>query len=390
MGSFILRFAAGTLASIALLAGADFTYEQKTEITGGSMKRMMDMAARFSRQAAGPQTTTHRYSGDKMSVQAANATTVYDLAADTITQIDHGKKEYSVIGFAEMMELTKALMSKFNQGQDQGVQVNWKATVDLTGKTKPVAGVDTKEAVLKVEMEAQDASKAKSGVTSMDMDMWIGAMPGYQAVRDFQRKMAAKMSLAAGVNPMMMSQMGSGGMNAMMEAGKKIAELDGIPLETIMRMKGMMGVPGMSQRRPEASEQQQSTETAQVPSTADVKDAAKERAAEAAAENTASRVTRGRLGGLGGNMGGMLGGRLGRGKKKEEAQPAPQAQPEPAPAAAPAPAPAANPAPASGSDQLAIESVTTVTSFNSNPVDPAAFTVPAGYKQVEHPLKKTK
>lgn len=387
MGSFLLRSAAATFASLALLSGADFTYEQKTEITGGSMKRMMDMAARFSRQGAGPQITTHRYSGDRMSVQAANSTTVYDLASDTVTQIDHAKKEYSVIGFTEMMELTKALMSKFSSGQDQGVEINWKASVDLTGKSKPVAGVDTKEAILKVEMEAQDASKAKAGMTGMDMDMWIGAMPGYQAVRDFQRKMAAKMSLGTGMNPMMMSQMGSSGMKAMMEAGKKLAEIDGIPLETVMRMKGMMGMPGASQNRPEASGQQQSGEAAQLPSSADVKDAAKERAAEAAAENTASRATRGRFGGLGGNMGGMLGGRLGRGKKKEESQPAPQAQPEPAPAAAqPAPAPAAPAA----NDQLAMESVTTVTSYNSNPVDASAFTVPTGYKQVDHPLKKMK
>lgn len=238
------------VSAAMVLAGADFTYEEKTEITGGSMKRMIDMAARFSRKPAGPQVNTHYISGDRMAVVSGQDTTIYDLGAGTLTQIDAAKKEYSVLTFAEMTAALERMMARMGQAQQQQQQpkVNWRASSELTGKTKPVVGVETKEALLRVEAEAQDtASGEKAGITNMEMDMWIGAIPGYEAVRDFQKKLASQFAAGANMSPMLAAQMGSNGLSAMAEAGKKLSELNGIPLETTLRMKGLMGMPQMPQ-----------------------------------------------------------------------------------------------------------------------------------------------
>jgi len=375
--SCTMRWCAAVLGTAAILGAADFTYVQKTEITGGSMKRFIDMAARFSKQAAAPQNTTHRFSGDRMSVQSATNNTVYDLANETITQIEMDKMQYSVITFTEMAQAMKNMSGKMagaKKDNSNAAEVNWKATVDITGKTKPVAGVDTKEAVMKVFMEGRDPNQPGAvGMTEIETAMWMGTMPGYEAARDFQRKMALKMSTTMNVNPMMLGQMGSGAMRGLMEAGKKISEMDGIAMETVMRMKGSMTGPGMP-----PSEAGGSSQTASVPAPA--LPGAEEIAASTAANagsDAGARATRGRFGGLGGQMGGALGGRLGRrAKKQEEPQEQAQTQPE-KPAAAPG-----------AGDNLALESVTTIVSFNNNPVDPSTFTVPAGFKPIEHPMKK--
>jgi hypothetical protein len=344
-------FCVGALALVTAAAGAaDFTYVETSEITGGSMKRVIDIAAKFSKKASGPQVNTHRFSGGKMSIQTEDSNTIFDADAETITYIDTAKKEYSVITFAEMAEAIERAMAKMGQTpKGSTVQVNWKASVELTGKTKAVTGLDTKEAILKVSMEGRDANSPAMGMTELEMDMWIGVIPGYQAVQEFQRRMASKMMTSGAMNPMMMAQLGEGSMKAMVEAGKKLSELEGIPLESVMRMKGLVvGMPAMPPR-PQV----------EAPSAGEVAGAAGE------------SVARGRFGGLGGSMGGMLGGRLGRRKKEEP----------PAEAAPAAPAAAAG-------DGIMMETVSRVTSFHSNPVDASAFAVPAGFKRVEHPVKR--
>lgn len=373
--SCTMRWFAAVLGTAAILGAADFTYVQKTEITGGSMKRFIDMAARFSKQAAAPQNTTHRFSGDQMSVQSGTSNTVYDLAKETITHIEMDKMQYSVITFAEMAQAMKNMGGKMagaKKDNSNAAEVKWKATVDITGKTKPVAGVDTKEAVMKVVMEGSNPNQPGAvGMTEIETAMWMGTMPGYQVARDFQRKMALKMSTTMNVSPMMLGQMGSGAMKGLMEAGKKISEMDGIAMETVMRMKGSMTGPGMPPSEPGGSSQ-----TGPAPQLPSAEDVAASTAANAGSD-AGARAGRGRFGGLGSQMGGALGGRLGRRPKKQE-EPQEQAQTQPEkPVAAPG-----------AGDNLALESVTTIVSFNNNPVDLSTFRVPAGFDPVEHAMKK--
>jgi hypothetical protein len=91
----------------------------------------------------------------------------------------------------------------------------------------------------------------------------------------------------------------------------------------------------------------------------------------------------GKLGGLAGAAGGFGG--FGR-KKKQQQQEEPQSQPQ-----AQTPPPPAQSAPGSmGATPpgTLMEMTTELTAFSSAPVDSSKFAVPAGFKQVDHEMKK--
>ncbi len=342
-------------AAVCLSApAADFTYTTKTEITGGSMKSMMGMASRMGGQQSGPTQTTHYYKGLKSAQETGRQTAVFDLTAETMTQINHDRKEYSTITFAEFGELMTKMTERMAsmRGEKAGPDVAWKATVDITGNTKQVVGVQTREAVMKVQPEATANQETGTGMSSMTMDMWYGKMPGYETVKEFNRVMGTKMaSAASGVNPMIAMQAGASAMKGIAEAGKKLHEIDGIALFTVTKMSGAsMGFGGM--RPPESGN------TGNSPAV-DPREASK----DAGRDAVLSRLP----GGLGG---------LGRKRPQQKS----------APEQAPAPA---NPQPqAAAGDNLMMESTTEVVSFSSAPVADSAFQVPAGYKRVEHPMKQ--
>jgi hypothetical protein len=134
-----------------------------------------------------------------------------------------------------------------------------------------------------------------------------------------------------------------GGMNmqGLTEASKKLAELDGLPLYQVTRM-GAAGAPaGDAGQAPQAQEQQQQQQQPQA----------------------------GGVGGALGRFGGF--GRLGR--KKEE----PQQQPQ-----------AGQPQQSGGGAGSLLEMTTEIISWSSAPISEADLSVPAGFKQVEHPMKK--
>ena len=186
-------------------------------------------------------------------------------------------------------------------------------------------------------------------------DMWIApGIPGYQEVRDFQKRMAGKLNWTPGGNMFMANPQVSQGMA---EVYKEVAKVDGVPVQQLISM-GMAGQPGAAGApadgsAPPAQQQPAAQQQSQAPPTS-----------------------------IGGALGGALGGRFGLGKKKAAEKPADQP-------AAPADAPAAGGQP-SGAPGSLLEMTTELTSFSSNPVDPSLLEVPAGFKKVDSDLKKMK
>ncbi len=338
------------LSGAVLLASscfaADFTYTEKTEMTGGSMKTMMKAAAVFSKAAGQPTISTHKYKGPRKADISGNHVTVMDLKAESITTIDHEKKQYSVITFAEMakaMEELTAKMSGTKPAEAKDVQMDAKFSVDNTGKTKDILGVPTKQSIITMDMKTTDAKSGQSMTSTIITNLWKGNIPGSEAMRAFNMEMGKKMAGVINMNPMM-AQMGAGMMKGMGEMGKKLAEIDGMALESVMRMgaKGIGSAPSAETQSSSGGGAQKS------PSVGDA---------------------------LGSGLKGLGGfGGFGRKSKKEEPPPAPP--------------PSANAGAADPNGGLMMESTTSVVSFSSDPVDPSSFEVPAGYKQVEHPMKK--
>jgi hypothetical protein len=347
---------------------ADFQYQQTTKITGGMMAGM----ARFAgKQATEPVVNTVAVKGNRMAHVSAKTAQVIDLDKETITHIDFDKKTYSVMTFEQMKQMMQEAMQKMQgrQGnQGTGAEIGFQASVRQTGKSRDVNGINAQEYILTMAVTATDQQSGQGGAMNMTNDMWMAAeIPGFQEVKEFQRRMASKMGtmFGAGASPMQMMrpEMGKG----MAEMAKEMSKLKGMPVMQVMRM----GSTADGKPLPAASEAPELSQSqSQGPGVGD----AAGRAAGGAATGAATNAAESRMGRLGGVAGG-LGGLGGLGRKKPQSQDQAQAQ---------------APQGAGAGGGVLMESTTEMSGFSSGPVDSAKFEVPAGFKQVQSDLEKRK
>lgn len=337
-----------TIAGILVLPSstllADFSYEETSTVTGGMMAGLLKVAGVFSKQAREPIHSTISVKGNQMMHRSANNGSIIDLDAQTITSIDFQKKTYSVMTFEQMKQMLEQMSEKMKQN-DKG-QMNFKVSADNTGKTQQVGGLDAKELILKMEMQATDTQSGQTGSMVITTDMWLApAVPGYEEVRAFHKRMAEKIAWTPGGNMFMQRPDVAKGMA---EASKEMAKLDGVPVLQCMTMGGV-GQPGTAPsggQAPAASCDQNKPQAQSQPKPS-----------------------------LGGALGGALGGRLGIGRSKST-QSDDQAQ-----------AQSGNAGGSAGNASL-LEMKTELGGFSSNAVDSAQLSVPAGFKKVEADTKR--
>jgi hypothetical protein len=333
---------AGILAVAALQLPADFTYRETTTITGGAMLSMMKVVGVFSKQAREPVQSTVAVKGDKMLHRSQQQATVIDLAAQTVTTIDTQRKTYTVMTFEEFRQMMEQMSQKMQKSQDQGGKMEFKVSAKDTGNTKEIAGYQTKELVLRMEMQATDQKSGQQGSMVISSDIWLApSVAGYQEVRAFYTRMGEKLAFNPGGGMFMSSPEASKNMG---ELYKEIGKLDGIPVLQTISMGGA-GQPGSgdtSAQQGGGQQQQQQQPPAARPS-------------------------------LGGALGGALGGRFGLGRKKQQqddqastGQPSQQQQQ------------------GTGNPGSLMEATTEMSGFSSDPVDDSTFAVPAGFKKVEN------
>ena len=283
---------------------------------------------------------------------------IIDLDKETITQIDVQKKTYTVMTFDQMkqaMENARAQMAKQQPAQPaakpdpdaQNMKMSFDVKVRKTGATKQVSGLDSKEAILTMTMTATNTQTQQSGNMAITNDMWmVPAIPGYDQVRDFYRRMAMKMvdsnTIALGYDFSKMLAQNPGAGQALGDMAKEMQKLDGVPIMQVMRM----GTTTNGQPLPAASEAPTAAEPA-GPSKGDVAKA-----------------------GLGSALSSRLGG-FGFGKKKQDPPPEQNTDQN-----------AAQPTSA-----ILMETQITTSNFSSAPVDPSHFDVPAGYRLVTPPTQ---
>jgi len=212
-----------------------------------------------------------------------------------------------------------------------------------------VSGLNSSEAIMTMTMTATNTQNQQSGNLAMTNDMWmVPSVPGYEQVRAFYQRFAAKMGdvtvgLGRDFSRMLAQQPGAN--QAMGDMMKEMQKLDGVPVMQVMRM----GTTVNGQPLPAASE-------APLPA-----EAAGPTKGEMAKAGMSSMISS-RLGGFGGF-----------GKKKKDT---------------PAPDENAAQAGAQPTSAILMETQVTTSNFSSGPVDPSHFEVPAGYKQVQAPIEK--
>jgi len=339
----------------ATLHATDYTYQQTTQITGGSLLHMMKSVGFISSQArhmGDPVVSSIYLKDNRLANVSAESIEIIDLDKETITQIDVPKKTYTVMTFDQIkqaMAKARAEMEKQKPAQPaakpepdaQNVKMSFDVKVRKTGATKQVSGLDSKEAILTMTMTATDTQTQQSGNMAITNDMWmVPEIPGYDQVRDFYRRFALKMADATTIglgydfSKMLAQNPGAG--QALGQMAGEMQKLDGVPVMQVMRMGTTMN----GQPLPAASEAPSPAEPA-GPTKGDVAKA-----------------------GLGSALSSRLGG-FGFGKKKQDPPPdqnAGQAQPTSA---------------------ILMETQITTSNFSSAPVDPSHFEVPAGYKLVQ-------
>lgn len=323
-----------TIACSTLLA--DFSYQEKSTVTGGAMMSMLKVAGVFSkgaRAAGGPILSTVAVKGDKMAHRSELHTTIIDLGAQTITSVDMQKKTYTVMTFDQMKQAMEQMAQKMHQQDPNNPQMEIKVSADATGKTRSFGGVDAKEMLVKVEMEMTDPKSGQKGSLPITVDTWIApAAAGYDQVRDFYRRMAEKIGWTPGGN-MFMSRPDVA--KGMAEAYKQVSKLDGMAVfETMTMGASATGSGGASNGQTSAEPQDQPQQQQQRPS-----------------------------------LGGLLGRGLGVNREKSSSSQPAQSS--------------ANSNPGS-----LLEMTIEMSGFSSSPVEDELFAVPAGFKQAEPDLRR--
>ncbi len=360
---YVYTFVAAALAAPPSLL-ADFSYQETTQITGGSMLGLVKMAGVFSSQArkvGDPITSSVYLKGNRMARIAPDSTEIIDLDKETITHIDNLKHVYTVITFEQMKEqLAQAQQEMAKKQAEQpaaapqeapktdDVKMSFDVHVRKTGAAKEISGLNATEAIMTMMMNATDQKTQQTGAMAVTNDMWlVPEIPGYSEMRDFSVRMVGKMGTVfsgSGFDTSRFLGQHPGANQALSDMGKEMAKIQGVPVLQVTRI----GTTINGQPLPAASEAPLPPDSSpSMPSAGDV------------AKQSAVSALSSRLGGLGG-FGGF-------GHKK---------QPDPPPSTQDS----TTPPPTSA---VLMESQSRSSNFSSEAVDPVHFEVPAGYKEVQ-------
>jgi len=371
---------------------------------------MMKVASVFSKDARKldqPTTTTVLIKGNRMARVSEDHAEITDLDAETITHIDKLKHEYSVVTFAQMKEAMERALEKAKSAPAENtaqptnskdpksnVDVSFEAHARKTGAAKQISGLDTSEVILTLAMNGKDKDSGQQGSLAITNDMWMASeLPGYEEIREFNRKFAEKMGyvMKSGPDFSKLVQQAAAS-DAMKALGKEMSQVKGTPVLQIMRM----GMTVNGQPLPAASEAALPTSSTTTGNSGEGNQlgAAIAKSGANVAQQTAAQETASKVGGaLGGNLGSAIGGfggfgGFGKKKKKSSGQEATTTAAQSAPQNS---ASTASTSTTTASQEqtaaVLLESTTEVGKF-SREVDPAALQVPAGYKQIEAPELK--
>jgi hypothetical protein len=189
---------------------ADYSYQRRIQITGSAAV-----------------TTTNLIKGSRMALIARGHTTVIDVAAETITEIEFSKKTYSVLPFVQMKKLLEDAAAATPQ------ETGFKVTVQHLAQSKAFGILNASETILSL-------AGASSG-ENITVDSWIGTVPGYEQMVDFNRRLADKMGYAFASGMAQLALSAPQTWQGFGEAAEEINKTPGAPLLTTIKIAGSGG-----------------------------------------------------------------------------------------------------------------------------------------------------
>ena len=394
----------GIMLLASRLMFADASYQETTQVTGGSMVDSLKSVSFLSKSMSNmfaPMTTVTMVHGNQKAVVSKDSTEITDLDRETITHIDTMHKTYTVVTFAQMRQAIANMPKQMEQAQSQVKQAqaqqqaqqpktDLKTSFDVsaknTGVTKEFNGLTAQEQVVTMQMHITDPNAPPTeAVNSMTYvvttDAWIAPdPPEVKEIQDFDMRMGQKlmagvdlsawkseMSQNTGMSQLFGGNPGSG--EAMAQMAKEMAKLKGTRVMEVTRMGGSGTGPGVTQN------------TAQAAPTAAPANSSGAVAGQVATD-TAAQTAAGessRLGVFGNALGSSA---LGAFHKKKAATP------PPADTSTTTTTSTANGTQTTTSAVL-METTTQKSNFSQAAVPSTAFLVPAGFKKVESPVYGT-
>jgi hypothetical protein len=395
----------GIMLLASRLMFADASYQETTQVTGGSMVDSLKSVSFLSKSMSNmfaPMTTVTMVHGNQKAVVSKDSTEITDLDRETITHIDTMHKTYTVVTFAQMRQAIANMPKQMEQAQSQVKQAqaqqqaqqpktDLKTSFDVsaknTGVTKEVNGLTAQEQVVTMQMHITDPNAPPTeAVNSMTYvvttDAWIAPdPPEVKEIQDFDMRMGQKlmagvdlsawkseMSQNTGMSQLFGGNPGSG--EAMAQMAKEMAKLKGTRVMEVTRMGGSGTGPGVTQN------------TAQAAPTAAPANSSGAVAGQVATD-TAAQTAAGessRLGVFGNALGSSA---LGAFHKKKAATPPP----------ADSSTTTTTTSTANGTQTttsaVLMETTTQKSNFSQAAVPSTAFLVPAGFKKVESPVYGT-
>jgi hypothetical protein len=382
---------------------ADASYQETTQVTGGSMVDSLKSVSFLSKSMSNmfaPMTTVTMVHGNQKAVVSKDSTEITDLDRETITHIDTIHKTYTVVTFAEMRQAVANMPKQMEQAQAQNKEAqaqqaqqpktDLKTSFDVsaknTGVTKEINGLTAQEQVVTMQMHITDPNapptEAVNSITYViTTDAWIAPdPPEVKEIQDFDMRMGqklmagmdlsawkAQMSQNAGMAQLFGGKPGSA--EAMAQMSKELAKLKGTRVMEVTRMGGSGTGPGVTQNTTQNTAQA-------APAPANSSGAvAGQVATDTAAQTAAGESSR--LGVFGSALGSSA---LSAFHKKKAATPPPADAP-----AATTTTSAANGTQTTTSAVL-METTTQKSNFSQAAVPSSAFLVPAGFKRVESPV----
>lgn len=206
-----------------------------------------------------PSTTT--VAGHKLRVENEDGATIIDVDGGRFTTVDHKRKTYTSMTFAEMAAAMERAAQQMKQGADKQaaqqakdpnapkgeVNLKYSVAVDRPGQHEKIAGYDAERVFLTVTMEAEakpEGEKAEQvGSLIFLFDQWMSKdAPQIAAVQDFQKAYAAKMGQT--FRPPMEALKSAFAANPQIKAGfeasaKELQKVQGIALRSVAYVAGV-------------------------------------------------------------------------------------------------------------------------------------------------------
>ncbi|MGB8534972.1 MAG: hypothetical protein WCD57_01045 [Acidobacteriaceae bacterium] len=264
---------------------ADASYQETTQITGGSMVaplKSMGFLSKSLRDMLAPTTTTTMVHGNQKAVVSKDFTEITDLDKETVTHIDNLHKTYTVVTFAQMRQAFQQMPKQMEQAQDKAkqeqapqpqrpksdVKTSFDVSVKNTGATKEINGLTAQEQLVTLQMHATDpnaaATQGPNAVTYVvTTDAWITPdPPEVKEIQDFDKRFGQKLMEGVDLSAFKaqmthnmsqspeMSQLFAGkpgSADAMAEMGKEMAKLQGTRVMEVTRMGGSATGPAGAQ-----------------------------------------------------------------------------------------------------------------------------------------------